>query len=366
MKKDGYLLLGLIAGFVVFGFLMLSSASAPYALAKYGDSYYFVKKQFLHGLLPGLLAFWILSRTNYGNLKKYGNYIFGAVILLLVAVLIPGIGASFDKGARSWVKVGGLFAFQPSEFAKLALIIFLAADLEYRLMIQKYSPAEVLPRFLAIFGLTAGLVILQPDLGTTCIISFIALLMYFAAGAPLYYFAGFIAAGAAGIFAMAKAAPYRMARLLTFLNPTADPQGAGYHIMQALLAIGSGRWFGVGFGLSRQKLQYLPEVYADSIFAIAGEELGFFISVAFVILLFLFLYRGIKIAQAAPDYFGKLLATGIVGWIVGQSFINIAAMLSLLPLTGVPLPFVSYGGTALISTLAACGILVNIAKTARN
>jgi cell division protein FtsW len=365
MRRTEYQLLVLIAVFILFGFLMLSSVSAPFALSKFGDSYYFVKKQFFFGLLPGLFLFWILSRIDYRALKKYSNLIFGFAVLLLILVLIPGIGASLGKGARSWINVFGFFSFQPAELAKLALIIFLAADLEHRIVIRKQPVAKTLPRFLGVFGLVAGLVILQPDLGTTCIIAFVACLVYFAAGAPLCYFLGLGALGAVGVFAMVKAAPYRMARILTFLNPSADPQGSGYHIMQALLAIGSGRFFGVGFGLSRQKLQYLPEVYADSIFAIIGEELGFFLSAAFVVALFVFLYRGIKIAQGAPDMFGKLLAVGIAGWIVGQAFINIAAMLSIMPLTGVPLPFVSSGGTALMATLAACGILTSISKAGK-
>lgn len=362
MSRSDYALSGLIGAFVVFGILMLSSASAPFALARYGDSYYFVKKQLLHGLLPGLFLFWILSRIDYRVLKKYSNYIFGFIIFLLVLVLVPGVGASFEKGAKSWINVFGLFSFQPSELAKLGLIIFLAADLEYQIMVKKISAGRLLPRFCVIFGAVVGLVILQPDLGTACIIAFAGLLVYFAVGAPWYYFFGFASLGAAGIFAMIKAAPYRMARFMTFLEPSADPQGAGYHILQALLAIGSGRFFGVGFGLSRQKLQYLPEVSADSIFAIVGEELGFFVSAALIVALAVFFYKGVKIAQDAPDFFGKLLAVGIVGWIVGQSFLNIAAMLSLLPLTGVPLPFISYGGTALMTTLAACGILVNISR----
>jgi cell division protein FtsW len=254
------------------------------------------------------------------------------------------------------------FSLQPSELVKLALIIFLAAWLEYRLVVKRFSNKSTLIKFLAILGAVLILILLQPDLGTASIIGFIGLLVYFAAGAPFVYFPVFGGVAAIGAYIMIKLAPYRMARLTAFLDPSVDPQGIGYHINQALLAIGSGRFLGVGFGQSRQKFQYLPEVSADSIFAIIGEELGFLFCALFVVALVIFFLRGIKIANNAPDFFGKILATGIVGWLVFQAFINIASMLSLMPMTGVPLPFISYGGTAMMTTLAGCGILVNISK----
>lgn len=362
MRRPDYILLILIAVFVVFGFLMLVSTSGPFAFSKFGDSYYFVKQQLLKGLLPGLFLFFLLSRLDYRLLKHYANYIFAGVIFLLLLVFIPGIGTTLGKGAKSWIGLGGFAAFQPSELAKLGLLIFLSAYLEYQNFSKRAPAAEILIKFLVILGIPVGLVLLQPDVGTSAIIVFIGLMVYFAAGAPLRYLAGFGVLSAAGLWLLMKAAPYRLARFTAFLDPSADPLGVGYHINQALLAIGSGRLFGVGLGQSRQKLQYLPEVYADSIFAIVSEEMGFFISALFVVGLGFFLWRIIKIAAAAPDAFGKYLAAGIGAWIIGQSFINIAAMLSLLPLTGVPLPFISYGGTALMTTLAACGILVNISK----
>lgn len=359
MKPD-YVLIGLIAAFVIFGILMLASASAPFAINKYDNSYHFVIKQLLHGLLPGIVLFIIFSKINYRIFKKYSNFIFGGCIFLLVLVFIPGIGADFGK-AKSWIAIGR-FTFQPSELAKLGFIIFLAAWLEYRMKIKHLPERETLIRFLIILGVVAGLILFQPDMGTMSIFVFIALLLYFLAGAPIRYLAGIGAVFAIGFFALIKIAPYRMARFTAFLDPSIDPQGIGYHINQALLAIGSGRFFGVGFGHSRQKFQYLPEVSADSIFAVMGEEFGFLFCALFIVLLFWFFMRGLKIAKAAPDEFGKLLAVGIVGWIVMQSFVNIGGMLSLMPLTGLPLPFISYGGTALMTTLAACGILVNISK----
>lgn len=361
MGRPDYLLIFLVVVFVIFGFLMLSSATAPYAINNFDDSYHYVKKQIFPGLILGIFLFWILSRLDYRILKKYSNYIFFAALILLVLVFVPGLGTTQDKGARSWLNIFG-FSLQPSEIAKLALIIFLAAYLEYRNAAKKFSGISTLCRFLIILGIVSGLILLQPDIGTMSIIVFIGLLVYFASGAPLIYFPILGGAAAGGLYVLTKIAPYRLARLTTFLNPSADPLGAGYHISQALLAIGSGKLFGVGFGQSRQKFQYLPEVSADSIFAVIGEELGFIFGILFIAALVLFFIRGIKIAQGAPDNFGKFLATGIAGWLVFQAFINIASMLSLMPMTGVPLPFVSYGGTALMTALAACGILVNISK----
>lgn len=361
MGKPDYLIIFLVVVFVVFGILMLSSATAPYAINKFDDSYHYVKKQVFPGLLLGIFLFWIFSRLDYRLFKKYSNYIFLAALILLALVFVPGLGQTQGKGARSWLNIFG-FSLQPSEIAKLASIIFLSAWLEYRNAAKKFSSFATLYKFLIILGIVAGMILLQPDVGTMTIIGFIGLLVYFASGAPLVYFPVLGIASAVGLYILTKIAPYRLARLTAFLNPSADPLGAGYHINQALLAIGSGRLLGVGFGQSRQKFQYLPEVSADSIFAIMGEELGFIFSAFFVVALVIFFTRSIKIANHAPDFFGKILATGIAGWIVFQAFINIGAMLSLMPLTGLPLPFVGYGGTALMTTLAACGILVNISK----
>lgn len=361
MGKPDYLLIFLVVVFIVFGILMLSSATAPYAINRFNDSYYYVKKQIFPGLILGFFLFWVFSRLDYRILKKYSNHIFIATIILLALVFVPHLGQTQGKGARSWINFLG-FSLQPSEIAKLTLIIFLAAWLEYRNAAKKFSSISTLYKFLVILGLVAGMVMLQPDIGTMSIIVFIGFLVYFASGAPLVYFPVLGGVAAAGLYILTKIAPYRLARLTAFLNPSADPLGVSYHINQALLAIGSGRLLGVGFGQSLQKFQYLPEVSADSIFAIMSEELGFIFCALFVAALIVFFIRGLKIASAAPDAFGKFLAIGIAGWLVFQAFINIAAMLSLMPMTGVPLPFISYGGTAMMTTLAGCGILVNISK----
>ncbi|PIR67023.1 MAG: stage V sporulation protein E [Parcubacteria group bacterium CG10_big_fil_rev_8_21_14_0_10_36_14] len=361
MNKPDYFFIGLVSTFLVFGLLMLASASAPTGLIKFGDSYYYLKRQLLHGLLPGIFLFLLFFRLDYRQLKKYSDLFLVGSIILLLLVFIPGLRAEFGT-ARSWVNFFGLFSFQPSEITKLGLIIFLSAWLEYRIKIKHLPERQTFIKFLIILSIFSGLVLLQPDMGTMSIIIFIGLLLYFSAGAPWYYLVSLGGILAVGFFALIKIAPYRMARFTIFLNPSIDTQGIGYHITQALLAIGSGGFLGVGFMHSRQKFQYLPEVWADSIFAVVGEELGFIVSLLFIIGLVLFFLRGMKIVSGAPDYFGKFLAIGICGWIVFQSFINIAAMLSLMPLTGLPLPFVSYGGTSLMTVLAGCGILANISK----
>ncbi|MBU4421383.1 putative lipid II flippase FtsW [Candidatus Parcubacteria bacterium] len=361
MNKPNYFFIGLVGVFIVFGLLMLASASAPTGLLKFGDSYYYLKRQLLHGLLPGIFLFLIFLRIDYRRLKKYSDLFLAGSIILLLLVFIPGFRAEFGS-ARSWVSVFGIFSFQPSEMIKLGLIIFLSAWLEYRMKINHLPERQTLIKFLIILSIFSGLILFQPDMGTMSIVVFIGFLLYFLAGAPWRYLAGLGGVLLIGCIALIKIAPYRMARFTAFINPSVDPQGIGYHISQALLAIGSGGFLGVGFMHSMQKFQYLPEVWADSIFAVVGEELGFVVSVLFIIGLVLFFISGMKIAKSAPDYFGKSLAIGICGWIVFQSFINITAMLSLMPLTGLPLPFVSYGGTSLMTVLAGCGILANISR----
>jgi len=362
MKRPDYVLMILIGIFVFFGFLMLSSATAPYATVEHGDSYHYVKNQFIRGLLPGIFLFWLFYRLDYHLLRRHSNKIFFVTIILLLLVFIPGIGTSQGTGSFSWIKIPKIGTFQPSELAKLGMIIFFAAWFEYRSKNKSKEKWQTLIQFSIFLGIISMLILKQPDMGTMSIIVLIALLMYFVAGAPIKYFASIGVLGIVGGLFLIIIAPYRFKRFTTFIDPSKDPQGIGYHITQALLAIGSGGWFGVGLGHSTQKFRYLPEVSADSIFAIIGEELGFVFTAFFILALILFLVRSIKIAFNSPDLFGKFLATGIIGWIILQSFVNISAMLSLMPLTGVPLPFVSSGGSALITLLASCGILVNISR----
>ena len=365
MKRPDYVLMILIGIFVLFGFLMLSFATGPSAFVKYGDSYYFVKNQFLKGFLPGFFLFWLFYKLDYHLLRKHSNKIFFATIVLLLVIFIPGVGKSIN-GSLSWIKLPKIsnfeLLFQPSEIAKLGMIIFFAAWFEYRANNKNVEKKQTFIQFLFLLCIISFPVLKQPDIGTGSIMILIAFLMYFVAGAPLSYFTFIGALGVISLSILIKKSPDRFVRFLAFLDPSKDPQGIGYHIMQSLLAIGSGGWFGVGLGNSMQKFKYLPEVSADSIFAIICEELGFLFITLFILALGLFLVRSIKIAFNSPDLFGKFLATGIIGWIILQSFVNISAMLSLMPLTGVPLPFISYGGTALAILLASCGILLNISK----
>ncbi|MBP9748990.1 cell division protein FtsW [Patescibacteria group bacterium] len=348
------------AGFVLFGILMLSSASGPSAYAKFGDSFWFVKHQLLFGLVPGIVALLFFARLDYHRLQGWAKICLVASFALLLAVFIPGIGAAWGT-SQSWIHVFG-FSIQPAEIVKLTFLIFLATWLDQRGEEGVRDTNTGLFPFLALVGAVAFLLIRQPDVGGMSIIVGASLLLYFLSGAKASHLVGIAAAGVAALFILMKAAPYRAARLTTFLHPELDPRGIGYHINQALLAIGSGGFFGLGFGHSRQKFLYLPEVEGDSIFAIIAEELGFVLMLAFVAAILFFLFRGYKIARHAPDRFGQLLGGGIMCWLGLQTFVNIAGMLSLMPLTGLTLPFVSYGGTSLMMNLAAIGVMLNISK----
>ncbi len=278
---------------------------------------------------------------------------------LLLLVFIPGLGASYGK-AKSWINVGG-FSLQPAEVVKLTWLIYLAAWFEKRKE-RVTSLANGLIPFMIYLGLIGTLIILQPDIGTLSIILLMSVVLFYIAGARIKHLLIIGLAMVIGLGILIRIVPYRLARLTTFINPEIDPQGIGYHINQALLAVGSGGWFGLGLGHSKQKFQYLPEVVGDSIFAVMAEELGFVIILALMVVFLVMFIRMLKIAGRAPDFFGYLVAVGVGVWIVGQFFVNIGAIVGLLPLTGLPLPLISYGGTALMATMAAMGIVVNISK----
>ncbi|PJA46191.1 putative lipid II flippase FtsW [Candidatus Uhrbacteria bacterium CG_4_9_14_3_um_filter_50_9] len=356
-----YVLFLVVGTIILFGLVMLLSASAPSGYQEFADSYYFVKHQIIFGLIPGLGALLTFARIPYAFWRKHAwNFlIFSGVLLVLV--FIPGLSAGIGS-AHSWINVGGFFSLQPSEVVKLTFLFYLAAWLAQR---DKHGVQDVhegfLP-FVLVLGTIMLLMILQPDVGTMSVIAAMSLVVYFVAGAPLKYIFGLVAAGVAGLGLLITAAPYRAARFTTFLHPELDPQGIGYHINQALLAIGSGGLFGVGYGHSRQKFQYLPEVSGDSIFAIIGEELGMVVAVLTVLLFLFFLWRMLEIAKRAPDNFAKYVVVGVAAWITIQAFVNIGSMVALMPITGVPLPFISYGGTSLAVTMAAVGVVLNISK----
>lgn len=286
--------------------------------------------------------------------------LFGTAVVLLIAVLIPGIGLEAG-GAKRWIHLG-VATFQVSEFVKLAVIIYLAWWFEKKGPMVKDFYKTFLP-FIAVFGVVFLLIMQQPDLGTAMVVGVIALTLYFVSGATISQMWTILGIGGLGVLGLIYAAPYRLRRLVTFLNPGADPLGAGYHVNQALLAIGSGGLFGLGYGHSRQKFNFLPEAASDSIFAIIGEELGFIGAFSLVMIpIAIIVWRGLVIAKNAPDTFGRLLAMGITTWIGFQAALNMGAIVGVVPLTGVPLPFISLGGTSLVFMLIACGILLNISK----
>ncbi len=341
---------------------MLSSATSVLGYNKFNDSYWFVKHQLLYGFLPGLVFFAFFAYMDYRRYKKYIWFFYAAAVLLLVVVFAPGIGSSLGTRSRSWIKIG-FFSFQPAEVVKLLFLLFLAAWLERR----EERIKEFKAGFLSLLGLIfipAVLLVAQPDVGTLMIFLMIIFWLVWAAGADIKHLFLAILMALASLAALIKVAPYRLARLTAFLHPEADPHGIGYHINQALLAVGSGGWFGLGLGHSRQKFLYLPEVAGDSIFAIMAEELGF-VPVALFIFLFVWLFTLIlKTGRQAKDKFGYFLCVGAAVWLLGQFFVNMGAMLGLLPLTGLPMPLVSYGGTALMVNMAVMGLVISVARTA--
>lgn len=357
-KKPDYLFAILVFLIIFFGIVMISSSSIVVSMENSGKNYAYVVKQVI-SLLFGIGALFATYLIDYRFWKKNAFWMFIITLILLVMVFIPGIGRSAG-GAQRWIDIGGSW-FQPSELVKLTFLIYLASWLENRGEKTQNFLLGFVP-FIFLIMIVGALIMLQPDLGTTSVIILSAITVYFVAGAnPSHMVIG------AGFFTLLltiliKTSQYRTQRLMVFLNPSVDSQGAAYHINQALLAIGAGGLWGLGFGQSKQKYLYLPEAHTDSIFAIIGEELGFIRS-GLVILAFLGLaYLGFRIARNAPDRFSRLLAVGITSWITIQALINIGAMLNLLPLTGVPLPFISYGGTSLIVLLASVGIMLNISK----
>ena len=347
---------------VLYGLVMAYSASAAQAYFEYDSSFYFVKRQLLWAVL-GAGVMWVLSRVDYAWWRRAAVPLAVGVGLLLVAVLVPGIGSSIN-GARRWIIVGGQ-GIQPSELAKLAAVVLLAT-----LIVRRPREIETPWGFVKLAGVAvvppALLIMLEPDLGTTLVLVLAVTAVLIAAGARLRYLFTAILIGLLGVAALIVSEPYRLQRVVTFLDPWKDPQGSGFQATQSLISIASGRIFGVGLGNSVQKFGFLPEQGTDMITGIIGEELGL---VGIVVLLALYValaWACFRIALTCRDLFGKLLATGITAIIIGQACINVGAAFGLLPLTGVPLPLVSLGGTSLVVIFAGLGILLNIATNRRS
>ena len=343
---------------VVVGLVMILSASSVTSFANYGSSFLFFKRQLVWAV-AGMALFVLFCRLDYRRLKGFGYVLYPLAFLLLVVTLIPGVGVTVGGGTR-WIALGAL-SFQPSEFAKLALVLLSADVFSRKPERLLHEPSHLLIPMVPALGLLAALVLRQPDLGTTMLLGAIGIGMLFVAGAPLRFLLPLGAVGVAIATAAALGAPYRRARVLAFMDPWADPLRTGYHTIQSLIALGSGGWLGVGLGASRQKWMYIPNAHTDFIFAILGEEMGVVGTVAVLGMFALLAFLGLRAAGKAPDRFGMLLASGIVIWISVQALVNIGAVTALLPVTGVPLPLLSFGGSSLVLSLTAMGILTNIA-----
>lgn len=342
----------LVCALAIFGLIMVGNASSVDAIRDFGNKWHYAKLQAIWVGL-GMLIFGTMSVFPHQKLEKYAMPLLVLSFVFLVAVLIPGIGSK-ALGARRWLGFGS-FNFQPTEITKLALVIYLASLL-------KSSYEDKLKSFLWVMGTIIALVMLQPDMGSAMILGGIGFAMYFGSGTKLGKLLLWIPIALVVVGGLIMISPYRRARLQTLVDYSKDPLGSSYHIRQALLGLGSGGVWGVGWGQSRQKYEFLPETMTDSIFAVIAEELGLVGGLA-LILLFLYLgWLGLDSAVNASHEFGSNLAIGITTWIVLQAFINIAAMVALVPLTGIPLPFISYGGSSLSLLLLASGILVNVSK----
>ena len=353
----------IVVGIILFGLVMLTSASGGYAYTRYHDGYYFLKHQAL-ALLIGLGLYWLFSRLDYHRLRKFSFLMLVFSVFLLVLVFIPGLGSGANIKARSWINIFG-FSLQPSELVKLTFLIYLAGWLEGRKQKQLEDFSQGLAPFLTVLTVIALLMLAQPDFGTFAIIGFTSLIAFYLAGGKLSHLLGLGLICLVLLTFAVKLKPYQMERFNCYMSPGLNSDTACYQVNQALIAIGSGGLWGRGFGESRQKMMYLPEVSGDSIFAIISEELGLFFSAALILAFLFFFWRGFRIAMRAPDNFGKVMAIGISAWLTVQALINIGGMANLIPMTGVPLPFVSYGGSAIMAAMAAIGVLVNISKQTR-
>jgi len=356
-RQDYYLAITTII-LVVFGLIMVSSASVVQSAEATGSSTFYFFRQSGYALI-GLFLWWFFSKLDYHFWRRWATTLLVIAGILLMAVLIPGLGVE-SGGARRWIGIGS-FTLQASEFLKFAIVVYLAYWFENKGSRITDFYNTFLP-FVLLLGLTFLLVMQEPDLGTAVSVALAAGTMYLVAGASWGQLMGLVGVGMGAVFLLIKAEPYRLSRFLTFLNPGADPLGSGYHINQALLAIGSGGLFGLGYGRSRQKFNFLPAASSDSIFAVIGEELGLIGCLALIVGFAIVVWRGLLIARRAPDMFGRMLALGITCWIGFQAVLNMGALVGLFPLTGIPLPFVSLGGTSLVMVLAATGVLLNISK----
>jgi cell division protein FtsW len=358
-KKPDYFLLIIVIILLVVGIAVLASASAPSSWQKYGKTYHFLFHQLIYGMIPGLIVGFVAFKLNLLKLKKFAFWLLLANLFLMLLVFIPGIGIKAEGAAR-WVDFK-LFSFQPSELLKITSILYLAAWLAGKKE-KEITSKKTFLLFISILSFISIILLAQPDTSTLAVIFAVVAIMYFSSGASIFHILFLGLFGIAGILFIAKLSLYRLNRILVFLNPDIEPMGIGYQIKQSLIAIGSGGLFGAGFGMSMQKSGLLPQPIADCIFAIFSEETGFIGSFFLLVIFLLFLWRGFRISKRAENEFYQLTALGITSWITIQAFVNIGAMIGVLPLTGIPLPLISYGGSALVVNLAGIGILLNISR----
>jgi cell division protein FtsW len=346
---------------VIFGLIMVFSASSVVSFKELGNEFYFFKKQFIFSLL-GFGVLFLMMKTDYHVITKYVYPILLGSILLLIFVLIPGIGREVN-GARRWIGILGL-SFQPAELAKLALVIYLAFSFTKKDDKIKTLKIGFIPHMILLL-VVAALIMLQPDFGAAVTVGVLVFIMLFIAGTPLYYILTALLLAAPFLYIAVIKVEYRLQRITAFLNPWEDPQKTGYHIIQSFLAFGSGGVAGTGLGAGTQKLFYIPYAYSDFIFAVIGEELGFIGAILVIFGFLIFAVRGMKTAQRAPDPFGMYLAFGITALITVEAILNIGVVTGIFPTKGMTLPFISYGGSSLLVSMTAAGILINISGQRR-
>lgn len=343
---------------ICIGIVMIYSSSSIYAWERYGDSFYFLKRHLIF-LAIGLLFTFLAMVVDYRIFRKYARLLLWIAIALLVLVLIPGIGREVS-GARRWFRFK-FISFQPSEFANLALIIYIAD-----FICRKGDKIKIILKGLippvCVLGIFALLILLQPDLGTVIALASVIMIMLYIAGVRGRYILSLILCSLPALYFLVFSVPYRRARILAFLNPWLDPKGTGFQIIQSQIALGSGGFLGRGLGHSQQKLFYLPAAHTDFIFSIIGEELGLLGTLGVITLFIVFIQQGLKIIKNAQDKFGYFLALGLVLMISLKAIVNIGVSCGVFPTKGLPLPFISYGGSSLIFDMVSLGILINIAR----
>ncbi len=344
---------------ICVGIVMIYSSSSIYALEKYHDDFFFLKRHMAFLLIGAFLTFLVMI-VDYRRLRGFSRPLLLISLFLLVLVLIPGIGREVS-GARRWFRFK-FISFQPSELANMAIIIYISDFLSRKGDVIKQFFKGFLPP-MCVLGLTALLILMQPDLGTTLAIGMVVFIMLFVAGVRGTYLLSVVLASIPALYLLIFSVPYRRSRIMSFLNPWLDPKGSGFQIIQSQIALGSGGIFGLGLGHSKQKLFYLPAAHTDFIFSIIGEELGLLGTLGIIILFIIFIQQGLKIIKNSTDKFGYFLSLGLVLMLTLKAVINIGVSCGVLPTKGLPLPFISYGGSSLVFDMLSLGILINIART---